>query len=589
MTLITYEIKILKIIENEVRIQQNDLLCMMKPIAQQTVLNHTSKLIEKKLIFDYKINGKQFYELPPFETFHKNLEIQIKNRIKDLITILKKINSNSTKYGPIVLANLYENLSLHSYNPIYFTNDLQLIINEYKSFNEFPLYRENLIKKISILDYTDRNMLGVTIKMIAKTHQKCNKLHDEYMKLTQKRNRIRISNKRLVLDEKIIQLYKKYMKLHNQFYDIEKLYEINIEKNDDFEKLCDYHPSNVKHNVIISKKLNKLKNYQKSDIHKEILNIIEKYGDGVTRQLIIDSLVNQRNICAENTIIKYIEHLINDKIIRSVRSGKNFVYYMENDKRSFQSEKQIKQIIKEWIDVFTIIIKKFSKYEIMIQREILIKLNNFFTNLNKFQMDMFKKYDKHDENNKYELLVTETFKTILMKTNVIQTLKKISICLDQIDNMLSKIGKTPPSTLSSNRPMPKYLINYLTILRKNKNELKKLSTKKLEFSNLKLKNLFDDIFTKINYIINSILRKPISDIDNYHKTYRDLRFQLINLDHVNDRLDDIAYELIATKTNIINGHDDEINKFNQLLNELLSFVKYQKNYKIMKNLINHLN
>ena len=583
MELSNREMKILKTIEKRSIIQQNDLLDIIDAKSNATVFEDIKKLILQNMIFDYRIGQYRFYELSPHQTFHKNLIIQIKNRIIQLTLILKNIENKSIKYGSEVLHHICRTFLTYYYDPIYFKSRINSIIYCH-DHDEMSIHRKDIIKNISKLkNRTKHNLFGMSIKSINDIHVECNATYKKYITLMHDRNEKKISKKRFLIDKKIEILKNNYIELHHQFDIFEKYSTMYIKDNQHINEIDgDVHTNNNDH-YIEKNQVSKLHDCQFDNPYEEILEIISYHGSP-TRKSIIHILDSQRGSMAPNTIIKHIADLIDKKTIYPFMQGKNIAYNLSNDTIYVNSKKQIDEKIKQWYDILSKLEQKSEVYDIDVQRGILNCLNKSFTMLQKFNKNMSEKYIEYEEVLKCETYIHEMFITICQKTDIENSLKNVLDKCGEIRQILYNIGELDVHIFQSDKPI-KYLNNNLNQLQNAKNDLKKLYCEKIGYGDLKIQKIFEDVIINMDEMINMLSKKSLKNRDEFNKLFRNIDELLTDIHANNIHMASLEINLISLRTNMIRDHTSNNKNFDELLEHLIYLFKYLDNYKSIRELI----
>ena len=331
--------------------------------------------------------------------------------------------------------------------------------------------------------------------------------------------------------------------------------------------------------------LNKINNFQYYGRYEQILNIIQKH-DVISRVFIIDILNKHRQCMSPRTITKHIGDLVKDGKIHASKQGRRIVYRSEIDVGLIKSKKQIEEKIKEWKNTLNMIDHKLTTYDISTQRSILSSLNKYFEHFQHIVGIRFKKYDDHDEMENQEVIISEIFNTIRQKTNIVKLFENMHSKRKQISDILFLIGETPKKIFLSNEQIPKSLNTHLIKLEKNKNELKELYDKKIEFTDQKTRKIFDDLFVHVDNVIDIILKKPIKNLDEFYKIFRNTDELLLDMPYKDTHLYDVENNLIMIKITLIKEHIDYDEDFDNLKNQFMTLFKHsKKDYGLVKKLI----
>ena len=545
------ELVILQAIDKQAKIRQKELLKTINAPADKIVLQDIEKLSDRNIIFKYKLNGNRFHELAPNHTFYKNLEKQTKCRIDDLNTLLEIIKKNYVKYGFSVLKNIEQNFSLRDLNPAYFKNDVRSSIDNVKLFIEMSKHREKIIKKMHMMN----NVSDMLVKEAKTAHQNCIKLNKKRTVMINKRNKMHVSDKKLLLDKDIYSILEEYSKQHVKFYAYEKNLNIHVKYNYDQFDIQHTKKHSPNHKFDYDKPLNKINNFQYCERCEQILNIIKKH-DVISNIFIIDILNEHQQSMSPRTITKHIGDLVKEGKIHASKQGRRIVYREKIDVELIKSKKQIEEKIKEWKNALTRIDHKLTTYDISTQRDILTFLNKYFEHFQHIVSVRFKKYDDHNEMENQEVIISEIFNTIRKKTHIVKLFENMHSKRMQISDILFLIRKIPEKIFLSNEQIPKSLNANLIKLEQNKNELKELYDKKIEFTDQKTRKIFDDLFVHVDNVIDIILKKPIENLDEFYKIFRDTDELLYNMPYKDTHLYDVENNLIMIKTTLIKEHID---------------------------------
>ena len=146
-----------------------------------------------------------------------------------------------------------------------------------------------------------------------------------------------------------------------------------------------------------------------------------------------------------------------------------------------------------------------------------------------------------------EVIISEIFNTIRKKTHIVKLLENMHSKRTQISDILFLIGETPEKIFLSNEQIPKSLNAHLIKLEKNKNELKELYDKKIEFPDQKTRKIFDNLFVHVDNVIDIILKKPIKNLDEFYKIFRKTNELLNDMPYKDTYLYDIENNLTMIK------------------------------------------
>ena len=419
------------------------------------------------------------------------------------------------------------------------------------------------------------NVSDMLIKEAKIAHQNCIKLNKKRTVMINKRNKMHVSDKQLLLDKDIDSILEEYSKLHVKFYAYEKNLNIHVKYNYDKFNAWFSKKRLSNHKFDYNKPLNKINNFQYCERCEQILNIIKKY-DVVSNVFIIDILNEHQQSMSPRTIIKHIGDLVKEGKIHVSKQGRRIVYREKIDVELIKSKKQIEEKIKEWKNALTRIDHKLTTYDISTQRDILSFLNKYFEHFQHIVAIRFKKYDDRDEMENQEVIISEIFNTIRQKTNIVKLFENMHSKRKQISDILFLIGETPKKIFLSNEQIPKLLNSHLIKLEKNKNELKELCDKKIEFTDQKTRKIFDDLFVHVDNVIDIILKKPIENLDEFYKIFRNTDELLLDMPYKDTHLYDVENNLIMIKTTLIKEHIDYDEDFDNLKNQFITLFKHSK-------------